>query len=294
MEICLLGTGTPTPSLKRMSSGYLVKSDSDVILFDFGPGTYHRMMEVGVQVTDVTHIFFSHLHYDHCLDYARLLMTRWDQGCGQIPELKVYGPPFIERMTEALIGENGVFDPDLKARTELPVSQAIYQARGGILPRRRPMPEIIPIKSGDVVEGDKWRLNIRSVLHAQPILDCYGFRLETEQGILTYSGDSGPCKAMEELARDADVLIHMCHYISGTELSDEFAKACMGHLELATLGLDANVKNLVVSHVTEQMDVAGVRESIIRDMAEIYPGNLYFGEDLMTIPIKGPSPRALD
>src|SRR3546814_20201990 len=80
MRIRLLGTGTPTPSLERMSSGYMVEIGKDVILFDQGPGTYHRMMEAGVRAVDVTHVFFSHLHYDHCLDYARLLMTRWDQS----------------------------------------------------------------------------------------------------------------------------------------------------------------------------------------------------------------------
>ena len=109
MKITLLGTGTPTPSLKRMSSGYMVEVGDDIILFDQGPGTYHRMMEAGVNAVDVSHVFFSHLHYDHCLDYARLLMTRWDQSDGRLPELKVYGPPHTARMTELYIGEDGVF-----------------------------------------------------------------------------------------------------------------------------------------------------------------------------------------
>lgn len=83
--------------------------------------------------------------------------------------------------------------------------------------------------------------------------------------MFAYSGDCGPCKVMEELARDCDVLVHVCHYLSGTELGRESALGCMGHLELASLGCDAQVKNLVVSHVTEQMDVPGVRERIIRE-----------------------------
>ena len=33
MRITLLGTGTPTPSLKRMSAGYMVRTGDDVILF---------------------------------------------------------------------------------------------------------------------------------------------------------------------------------------------------------------------------------------------------------------------
>ncbi len=294
MEIQLLGTGTPTPSLERMSSGYLVRVAKDVILFDHGPGAYHRMMEAGVEATDVTHLFFSHLHYDHCLDYARLLITRWDQGAGGIPELQVYGPPFITRMTELLIGMDGVLGPDIEARTAQPLSQVIFEARGGHLPRERPRPAVTELLSGDVAKGDGWRVTARSVRHAQPHLDCYGYRLECADGVLVYSGDSGPCKAMEELARECDVLIHMCHYLSGTELGKEFAEGCMGHLELAALGRDANVKNLVLSHLTEQMDLPGVRERIVREMSEIYSGNLFLGEDLMKIPVGVPEPGKLD
>jgi len=45
MKIQLLGTGTPTPSLKRMSSGYLVTVGDDTILFDHGTGAHHRYLE---------------------------------------------------------------------------------------------------------------------------------------------------------------------------------------------------------------------------------------------------------
>ena len=54
-----------------------------------------------------------------------------------------------------------------------------------------------------------------------------------------YSGDSGPLAEMEEFARGADVLVHMCHHISGTELSAAFADSCMGHMELAELAARA-------------------------------------------------------
>jgi hypothetical protein len=42
------------------------------------------------------------------------------------------------------------------------------------------------------------------------------------------------------------------------------------------------------------MDVPGVKERLIKEMAEIYAGNLFFGEDLMEIPIEAPAPRKLD
>ena len=94
--------------------------------------------------------------------------------------------------------------------------------------------------------------------------------------------------SMERLAQGCDVLVHMCHYISGTQLCEEFAESCMGHLELARLGAKAGVKTLVMSHVTEQIDQPGVRERIVREMSAIYAGNLIFGEDRLEIPVAGP------
>jgi ribonuclease BN (tRNA processing enzyme) len=294
MRIRLLGTGTPTPSLKRMSSGYLVEVGERKILFDFGPGSYHRMMEAGVRAVEITDVFFTHLHYDHCLDYVRLLMTRWDQGGGRIPELNVYGPAHTARMTELIIGEEGIFGPDLAARTELPMSQAVFVARGGTLPRRKPRPRVRELKSGQSVDCGGFTVSARSVIHAQPVLECFGYRLEADGASVAYSGDAGPCKAMQQLAQTCDVLVHMCHYISGTALNAEFEKHNMGHLELARLGAEADVRNLVASHVTEQMDVPGVKERLIKEMSAIYPGNLFFGEDLMVIPVTAPAPAKLD
>jgi len=292
MRIRLLGTGTPTPSLKRMSSGYLVETGARKILFDFGPGAYHRLLEAGVKPVQVTDIFFTHLHYDHCLDYIRLLMTRWDQGAGKIPELNVYGPVHTRKMTDSII--NDVFGPDLEARTELPMSQAVFVARGGKLPRAKPNPVVRELKNNDSVDGPGFRVNVHSVIHAQPVLECFGYRLEAEGSSFAYSGDAGPCKAMEDLARNADVMVHMCHFISGTALNAEFEKRNGGHLEIARLAQAAGVRNLVASHITEQMDVPGVRERLIREMSEIFKGNLFFGEDLMEIPVGAPGPRKLD
>ncbi len=277
-----------------MSSGYLVEAGERKILFDFGPGAYHRMLEAGIRPVEITDIFFTHLHYDHCLDYIRLLMTRWDQGAGGIPELNVYGPAFTARLTELVVGESGIFGPDLAARTELPMSQAVFMARGGKLPRAKPRPVVREIRSGETVDCGTFTVRARSVIHAQPALECFGYRLEAEGASFAYSGDAGPCKAMQELAQDCDVLVHMCHFISGTALNAEFEKRNMGHLELARLGRAAKVRNLVASHITEQMDVPGVKERLIGEMSAIYAGNLFFGEDLMEIPVRAPAPRRLD
>ena len=140
MRVRLLGTGTPTPSLRRMCSGYVVEIGSDVIVFDHGFGAHHRLMELGIPATRVSHLFLSHLHYDHCGDYPRLVLTRWDQGAGKIPELAVYGPPPLRQMTDRLFGPEGAFEADLTSRINHETSLGIYEARGGTLPRLPPVP----------------------------------------------------------------------------------------------------------------------------------------------------------
>jgi ribonuclease BN (tRNA processing enzyme) len=287
MRIRLLGSGTPTPSLRRMCSGYLIEIGDDVIVLDHGFGAHHRLLELGVAATQVSHLFFSHLHYDHCGDYARMVLTRWDQGAGQVPDLKVFGPAPLALMTEQLFSPGGVYGTDLAARTSHDCSLGIYVARGGTLPRAWPKPAVHEITVGDVIQGDGWTLKVGMAEHFRPYLTSLAFRIETPEGSLVYSGDSGPTPAMRDLAEQADVLIHMCHHRSGTALNAGFADSCMGHMELAHLAADARVRSLVTTHITEQFDKPGARERVIAEMAAVYKGNLFFGEDLMEIPIAG-------
>lgn len=293
MRIRLLGTGTPTPSLRRMCSGYVVETGDDVIVFDHGFGAHHRLLELGIGATKVSHLFLTHLHYDHCGDYARLVLTRWDQGAGRVPELLVYGPPPLKQMSDALLGERGAFNSDLMARTSDDCSLRIYEARGGILPRLRPNPTLTELAPGAVIKDEEWTLEVSEARHFQPYLSCLAYRLTTAAGSFVYSGDSGPCEGIRKLAQNCDVLVHMCHYISGTQLSDGFAESCMGHMELARLAQDSGVRNLVTTHITEQFDKPGVRERVIAEMGAVFKGNLFFGEDLMEIPLLPPLPDKL-
>ncbi len=294
MQIWLLGTGTPTPSLRRMCSGYVVKCGDDVIVFDHGFGAHHRLLELGIRATEVSHLFISHHHYDHMGDYPRLLLTRWDQGAGRIPELEVFGPPPLGRITQAMLGDEGVFGPDLISRTQNACSIDVYRARGGEGERQRPAPVLVELNPGDVVERASWRVRTVEVNHFAPHLTSYGYRLDSAEGSFVYSGDTGPSRSLAELAQGCDVFVHMCHYLSGSAPSKVFSAFTMGHLELARLAQEAQVRSLVLSHVTEQFDRPGLREQVIREVSEIYKGHIFFGEDLMEIPVHGPRAAHLD
>jgi ribonuclease BN (tRNA processing enzyme) len=284
MKITLLGTGTPAPSLARQSSGYLIEVGGDLIVMDHGPGAHHRLLESGHRAVDVSHAFFSHLHYDHCMDYARLVLQRWDMGADRIPDLKVYGPAPIARMTELLFGEEGVYGPDIRARIEHESSVFVFQERGGKPPRKRPAPQVIEAHAGDVVEGAGWKVTVGEASHVQPLLECLAFRLDSDEGSMCYSGDSGGvCEEVIELARGCDVAILMNHYLSGTEPTASYRAACGNHKDNAVIAQRAGVKTLALTHVLAQIDRPGIREQIIREVKQVFAGQVIWGEDLMRL-----------
>ena len=285
MKLTLLGTGSPVPMVGRASSGYLIEIGDEMIVFDHGAGAHENFLRAGKRAVDLNTIFFTHLHTDHCLDYARLVHSRWDQGAGQIPELNVYAPAYMQRMTDLLFGEHGVFHNDLDGRINSVPSQKVYQNRGGTLPRRRPAPNVTPLYDGQVIESDNWKVTVREVIHQPGYIEPYALRLETDEGVLVYSGDTGPCEAIEEISEGADILIHMCYFISGSFLKPDQKLTSSGHLEAARTAAKAGVKTLVTTHFTPQMDALGVKEKCLAEMQEIYQGRIVWGEDLLEVPL---------
>lgn len=283
LTITLLGTGTRAPSLTRQSSGYLIEAGRDLIVWDHGPGAHHRLIESGHRTIEVTHAFFTHLHYDHCMDYGRLVLQRWDQGADRIPDLNVYGPPPIARMTQQLFGADGIYGPDIRARVEHRSSLDVFEARGGTLPRQHPAPLVTEIHAGSVVEGDGWKITVGHAQHVQPYLECLAFRLDAKNGSICYTGDSGPSDTIVELAKGCDLLIHMNHYFSGTEPTPAYRAACGNHRDNAVIASRAGVKTLVLTHLPSQIDQPGIREQIVHEIQDVFSGKVIWGEDLVRL-----------
>jgi len=75
MNIKILGTGTSIPSLKRLSSSYLVTIGDYRILIDAGPSVVRRLLEFGFTVEDIDLIIITHFHVDHTADLSTFLFA---------------------------------------------------------------------------------------------------------------------------------------------------------------------------------------------------------------------------
>lgn len=293
VELTLLGTGTPTPLVHRAGSSYLVKVCDQYLLFDCGPGAVRRLLRKGVSPTRIHTLFLTHLHYDHCVDYGYFVLVRWDQGVGRIPDLDVFGPEPTARMTDLLFNESGVYGPDLAARALGRGGQFVCQQRGGTLPRRRPMPAVTEVVHGAVIEKNDWSVKVAEVAHAQPYLICMAYRLDTHGKSIVFGGDTAPTERLTALADGADVLIHMCHLVNGVVTDPRITGGCSGHLDAARTARDADVKTLVLVHLTEQIEQVGIRERVLYEAGEIFDGHIIFAEDLLNVPLEEIAPQAI-
>ena len=73
LSVTILGSGTCVPSLKRSSCSVLMKAGDNILLFDSGAGTMRRLLEAGIEIYDVSFVFFSHFHPDHTGELASFL-----------------------------------------------------------------------------------------------------------------------------------------------------------------------------------------------------------------------------
>ena len=282
MKITCLGTGTPEAHARRASSGYLVEIGEDKILLDCGGGVVSRLIEAGYRPSDITHLFFTHLHSDHMMDYARLIHSAWDEG--KI-DMCVWGPAPLIEISEKLFGVDGVFATDLTARTKLQGSLDVWTARGGAIPRPLPQPQISEISPGFIFEGNGWQLSTANAPHAQPYLDCMGFRIETHDNSFVYSGDSAICDEMTALCQNADILIHWCY-----RLSHETAFAFIREMspcasEIAYMAEMAGVKHLFLSHIRKHMDEAEHHQTMLSEAKNMFSGKVEIAEDLQVISV---------
>lgn len=276
----MLGAGTPTPTAQRFGSSYVVEVDGALLMFDCGPATTHKLVKAGLWPTAVTHVFFSHHHFDHDVDFPCFLLCRWDQSIGREAQLRIFGPPPTRRFTEGIIGTDGVFAHDWRARIALPGSQRVYVNRGGTLPRPAPRVDAVDVEPGFSFSSANWRVTAALAEHAQPYLDSLAWRLDTPDGSVVVTGDTQPCASVEALALGADMMLCMCwDRQSRMEETGENVGQC-GSTEAGRLAERAHVRQLVLVHAGAKLEEPEGQEGALSDVAQVYSGIVRLASEL--------------
>lgn len=160
----------------------------------------------------------------------------------------------------------------------------------GYHPNTNHTPKMEPWK---IYEDDRVKVTATLVDHF-PVVPAFGFRIDSDQGSVVFSGDTAPSDNLVRLAKGADVLVH--EVIAEQWVQSLYPKpwsdnniAQMNHLMTAhTLPEDcgklaerAGVKTLVLSHIVP----GNAPDEWLKPAQKHFSGKLVIGRDLMEIGI---------
>lgn len=287
-RVHVLGTGTPTPSENSFGSAFAIENpNGEVIMVDCGPAATWKLAKAELSPAAVTHLFITHHHFDHNIDYPCLLLTRWDQEPDGRP-LEVFGPKPTVEVTEKLVGPDGAFSDDIRARIEWTPSQKVYENRGGSLPRKGPSVNAIDIEPGFTYEGHDWSVQAAYADHAQPYLDCLSYRFNTPDGDFVFTGDTAPCDTVRQLASGADALFCMAWETDAVMSDSGEDKGVCGAGSAGRLASEAGVKKLILVHTGPR--VSRSPEEALTEAAQYFDGEIVFASEVSIVDAEGPVP----
>ena len=254
MKVTILGSGTCVPSLKRSSCSVLMDINDTKLLFDLGAGTMRRLLEAGTTISEISYLFFSHLHPDHTGEFVPFLFAT------------KYPETYRRRTSFVIAGARGFknFYDDLKK-----VYGHWIELEGNLL-------NLIEF---DNTAPDRLSLKVFDVetMPMEHIESSIGFRITTPVGTsVVYTGDTDLCDNAVTLARNADLLICESALPDGMKVPGHLTPSLAG--EIAT---QANAKRLVLTHFYPECDMIDIEA----ECRKTYHGPLLLAEDLMQIEV---------
>ncbi len=270
MEVLLLGTGTPRPSIERFGSATLVKAGGHNFLFDAGRGVTIRLQQAGITPNMIDKVFLTHLHSDHISGLDDLWITGWvwqRQGL-----LNVSGPQGTHNLVESL---RKAYAADIS-----------YREKNVNLNS-----DLTRINSKEINEEIVFQqdgVTIRSFLveHA-PVEPAFGYRIEFGDRVVVISGDTTYSENIVKYSKDVDLLVHEIAAASPVLLkrNKRLASVVAYHTnpeQMSQILNKTSPRLTVLNHVL----LFGVSEQqVIAEIKNNYPGEVAMGYDLMNIGI---------
>jgi ribonuclease Z len=273
MRITLLGTGCPAVHPRRYGAAQLIESGPTRLLVDCGNGCTQRLVEAGHSPAAPDALLVTHLHSDHLVDLWQLTVAGWHAG--RTRPLRVYGPPPVLAHARALEA----------AWAEERAQRLAYEAR--------PNPEGFALELRAIEPGQRLHFGDLEVavvgVDHRPIAPALGLVFADGRHRLAFSGDTRPCPALIEAARDCDLLVHevfahgMMQPKPGVRTAATIAAVEAYHTlstDLGGLATAARAKALLLTHIVPP---DAPPEKLLADVRQGYAGPVMVGEDLLSV-----------
>jgi ribonuclease BN (tRNA processing enzyme) len=191
MKLTIVGCSGSVPGPDSAASSYLVRAPYEGRMFslvvDLGPGAFGALYRY-LDPREVDAYALSHLHPDHCLDLCACYVASRYSPSAPWPRTPVFAPA--------------------GAAARLGRAYDVPPRPGAVVEAGPPMAAAFDFQD--------WQRRQRIgpfVVSTSPVshpVEAYAVRIDEDTpngGSLVYSGDTGPCEALVDLARGADLLL---------------------------------------------------------------------------------------
>ena len=286
-----LGTaGGPVPKKDRASPAHAIFHEGRPILVDCGEGAMRQLMRVGVDFRQLHEIILTHHHFDHigslfnCIGINMMLQRQ--------QPLNIYGPKGTRQIVESLAAACDV---------SWEIGFGIAEQK---LPHPRDFIQVREIEPGDVIEIDEIKVTCCENTHYRSE-DKFGqdgsislsLRFDAPDRSIVFTGDTGPCRNLEEFGKGAQLLVGEVVDVERTVekirqnspyMSDERVQMMTQHMaehhlqpeQLGELASQIGAEHVVAVHITLDSITDEMKADYAAKIASTFSGKVTISEDL--------------
>ncbi|NBE97272.1 MBL fold metallo-hydrolase [Nonomuraea sp. KC401] len=312
-RVLLLGTsGGPVQVPGRTMISSAVAVGDRFYLVDAGSGAVRQAALAGISLPKLGAVFITHGHSDHLADLFNLV---WLAQGPPAPPLPIYGPgpaghlPAPSGNAPVPVLNPGHPTPGLRDVFTGWLAAATYDINirnnengppGQDFTRKFAVHEIMPPPAAGaspehtapdmppftVFEDDRVRVSAILVPHGR-VFPSYAYRFQTDDGSVTFSGDTARSDNVARLAADTDILVHEAVDIDHYR-DQGLPDGALEHMRLAhtspedvgRVAAEASVRRVLLNHLTPGDPAAVPDAEWERRVRATYGGSVCAGHDL--------------
>ncbi len=293
MRVLICGSASPLPHPTRARPCTAIFAAGKMWVVDVGPGSWNHVGGWRIPAERIGAVLLTHFHSDHIGELGEWNLQSW--VAGRPAPLQVIGP---EGVQSVVAGFNEAYALDHEYRVAHHGASFNVPALG--LMEAAPVAFAAGATSAVVHDADGLRITAFLVDH-RPIVPAVGYRFDWRGRSVVVSGDTVKSANLIAVAKDADVLVHEAqanHILKvlgrvaavkrprAAKILADIPSYHTTPVQAAEAANEANVKLLVMSHLTPPPPNALIARIFVRGVDAIRPNGWLMADDgmLITLP----------
>jgi ribonuclease Z len=281
-----LGTASQVPTRKRNHNGYFLRWDDEGFLFDPGEGTQRQMIFADLSASQISKIFITHFHGDHCLGLAGILQRLSLDRILHTVQIfyPASGQKYLDNLKNASIYHN------VAAIEEIPIqNEGVILSAENYKIEARKLDHTVESWGYRLTENDSFTMLPEKLaefgvkgrdigkLKKDGVIEIDGKIVKVEDcgtfkkgQVFAFVMDTRICPNTFRLAENADLLVCESTYLK-SEKTDAIKNGHLTAKQAAEIAKKSNVKSLILTHFSQRY--LSIKE-FLSEAKEVFPNSI--------------------